>query len=146
MDFVINHYLVAWSCRGMCGTKHKNGHVLVLCRVASCRVVLYGERKNGSCRMLSCRVVSSICELALNYPLCLFLWKLNGCSYDHAIAITKSGSTRKSPSVSTIRTDHEDRADTVVYSSGEHQLYQGPQDRWCIVDLCVFLSTIELAI
>ena len=51
MDFVINHYLVAWSCRGMCGTKLKNGRVLVLCRVVSQAVV-------------SCR--AHMCELSLS--------------------------------------------------------------------------------
>ena len=41
MEFVINHYLVAWSCRGMCGTKLKNRHALLLCHVESHDVVSY---------------------------------------------------------------------------------------------------------
>ena len=49
MEFVINQNLVAWSCRGMCGTKLKTV-------VAWSSVV--------SCRMLSCRVVSPMCELS----------------------------------------------------------------------------------
>ena len=48
MEFVINHYLVAWSCHGMCDTKLKY--------VVSWSTVM-------SCRMLSCRVVSHMCEL-----------------------------------------------------------------------------------
>ena len=49
----MNQYLVAWSCRDICGTKLKSLRALV------------------SCRMLSCRVVSSMCELAFRvkaYP------------------------------------------------------------------------------
>ena len=54
----MNQYLVAWSCRGMCGTKLKI--------VVSWSSVL-------SCRMVSCRVVSHMCELSLcvNWPLYL---------------------------------------------------------------------------
>ena len=42
MEFV-NQFQVAWSCRGMCGTKLKNRRALVLCPVVShdvmsCRV------------------------------------------------------------------------------------------------------------
>ena len=32
----MNQNLVAWSCRGMCGTKLKNPRALVLCHVVSC--------------------------------------------------------------------------------------------------------------
>ena len=35
----MSQYRVAWSCRGMCGTKLKNGRVLVPCRVVSHAVV-----------------------------------------------------------------------------------------------------------
>ena len=34
------------------------------CICVNWSIWLYGERKNGSCRMLSCRVVSPMCELA----------------------------------------------------------------------------------
>ena len=85
MEFVINHYLVARSCRGMCGTKLKNGRVLVLCRVVSCRMLSCRvvshmcelklsshmcDTTRQSCRMLSCRVVSHMCELKLSSHMC----------------------------------------------------------------------------
>ena len=37
----MNQNLVAWSCRGMCGTKLKNRRALLLCAVMSHAVVLY---------------------------------------------------------------------------------------------------------
>ena len=39
MEFVMNQYLVAWPCRGMCGTKLKNRRALALCPVVSHDVV-----------------------------------------------------------------------------------------------------------
>ena len=46
----MNQYQVAWSCRGMCGTKLK---------------IVVPWSSVLSCRMLSCRVVSHMCELSL---------------------------------------------------------------------------------
>ena len=51
MEFVINHYLVAWSCRVCVAPNLKT--------VVSWSSVLL-------CRMLSCRVVSPMCELGLS--------------------------------------------------------------------------------
>ena len=51
MEFVMNQNLVAWSCRGMCGTKLKNRRALILCHVVSHAVV-------------SCRVMPHMCELS----------------------------------------------------------------------------------
>ena len=47
----MNQNQVAWSCLGMCGTKLKNRHVLVLCHVVSHAIV-------------SCVVVTHMCELS----------------------------------------------------------------------------------
>ena len=63
MEFVMNQNLVAWSCRGMCGTKQK---IVVPCS-----------------SVLSCRVVSPMCELAFRvvqiHSLRQHLWSLNCC-------------------------------------------------------------------
>ena len=48
MKFLMNQNLVAWSCRGMCGTKLKYRHALVLCPC--------------------CGVVSHMCEPSLLRP------------------------------------------------------------------------------
>ena len=47
----MNQNPVAWSCRGMCGTKLKIYRALLLCTVVSHAVV-------------SCRAVSHMCELS----------------------------------------------------------------------------------
>ena len=47
MEFVINQYLVAWTCRGMCGTNLKNRRAW----------------SSVSDSVVSCSVVSCMCEL-----------------------------------------------------------------------------------
>ena len=44
----------------------------------NCSIRLNGKRKNGSCRMLSCRVVSSMCELAIMQHVQVWSSRQNG--------------------------------------------------------------------